>query len=302
LILANYLNLKPVEFDALGKRNQDAFVWEGRILMPKYDGCFAMVAFWNGVPNSIMSRTGEYVKSMDHIYADLLAAYPWIASNKGGTMVLGEAWNPGKEFSELSGIFRRQYPQPALGFAPFDIVNFRMENFALPALYSSAPYAERLSGLEVQAVGSTMIFRPTPHRCVNKVEAWAYARKLKELGGYDGAICSDPDATYTPGAGKAGEFIKLKPLVSYSLEVVAVILSRGAMTGRAIGTPVVRFRNGRCGVGTGFSNDAAEGWASDPTTIVGKIIEVGAMGVSSKGLLREPRFIGIREDVINPDY
>lgn len=299
--MSKYLNLKPVEFDALGKKTQAAFKWEGRILLPKYDGCFAMVAFNNGHPAFVMSRTGEVVKSMDHIFEDLLVTYPHLANTKGGWMVLGEAWTPGKEFAELSGTFRRQYAQPGLGFAPFDLVRY-VQPADLPVLSSPHPYRERLSLLSSGRRVLPSVTLPTAVVCQGAEHALQYARNLKDLGGYDGAIASDPEAAYTPGAGKAGEFVKLKPLVTYSLEVVDVLRTVGEKTGRPIGTPVVRFKEGTCGVGTGFSADEALAWFNDPRQIIGKIIEVEAMGVSSKGLLREPRYKGIRDDVTKADY
>jgi DNA ligase-1 len=297
----SYLNLKPVEFDAMGKRNQQQFRWDGRILLPKYDGCFAMVAFWDGKLDYIMSRTGEVVKSMDHIGEDLLTRYPGLAKSKAGWMVLGEAWNPGKEFADLSGEFRRQRPQPQLGFAPFDLVHYRHDNDAdLPTLWSTTPYRERLALLEAANARQVAcnVFPPVPVTCEGKDHAERYARCLKDMGGYDGAVCADPDATYTPGAGKAGEFIKVKPLVSYSLECVGYEADVGAKTGRATGCLIVRFKGGNCGVATGLS----EAQQANLQQFVGKIIEVEAMGVSSKGLLREPRFKGVRTDVKQADY
>jgi ATP-dependent DNA ligase len=297
----SYLNLKPIEFGAMGAKRQATFDWAGRILLPKYDGCFAMVGFWNGVAHNIWSRTGELVKSMDHVHEDLLVKYPWIADTKGGFMVLGEAWNPGSEFAELSGIFRRQYAQPQLGFAPFDTVYYNRDG-PKPMLFSTDTYQDRLANLEGGRHVAVNIYAPVPVVCEDEVHAVRYAKNLKDLGGYDGAICSDPYASYTPGAGKGGEFIKLKPLSSYSLEVTGLLVDEGEKTGRVTGALQVRFKGGTCGVGTGFSNEAMVGWATGREPIIGKIIEVEAMGVSSKGLLREPRFKGIRHDVTTPDY
>lgn len=294
-----YLNLKPVEFDALGKKAQAAFQWEGRVLLPKYDGCFAMVAFVDGEPFYVMSRTGEVVKSMAHIGPALLKTYPWLASTRGGVMVLGEAWNPGCEFSDLSGIFRRQYPQPDLGFAPFDIVGWAPipDSDGMPRLHSDRPYRHRLNDLEKGAMGNG-IYCPVPADCASKDQAWSYAQTLKRMGGYDGAICADAAASYTPGAGKGGEFIKLKPLLSYSLECTGYEAAVGAKTGRATVALVVRFKEGRpLRVATGLSFVQQD----NPEQFVGKIIEVEAMGLSSNGLLREPRFKGVRDDA-RPDF
>jgi ATP-dependent DNA ligase len=293
-----YLNLKPVEFDALSVKKRKAFDWSGRILLPKYDGCFAMVAFWNGEPNFIMSRTGETVKSMDHIYDDLFIRYPWLNGREdGGVMILGEAWTPGLDFNEISGMFRRQSLQVDLGFAPFDMVHYRQPG-ATPELWSKRPYIERLYALRSPRARGAMVVPPVVTLCEGQEHAMQYARSLKDVGGYDGAICADPYASYTPGAGKGGEFIKVKPLVSYSLECIGYESAVGAKTGRATGCLLVRFKGGTCGVATGLS----EAQQADLKQFVGKIIEVEAMGASAHGLLREPRFKGVRTDVTKADY
>ena len=297
--MAKVLNLKPVEFDALSAKKQAAFQWAGRILLPKYDGCFAMMLFFDGKPAEILSRTGEVVASMEHLFEDALVRYPDIAKTQGGVALLGEAWIPGYEFAELSGMFRRQYPQPALCFAVFDTVQWEGDPFN-PKLFSAHPYKHRVELLQRQArhILSSVI-PPLPITCESQGHAITYAKLCKDKGGYDGAICSDPNAVYLPGAGKDGEFIKLKPLVSYSLLVVGFDEAVGAKTGRATGCLKVRFKDGgTLGVATGLS----EAEQADLASFVGKIIEVEAMGISSKGLLREPRFKGIRSDVTTPDY
>lgn len=294
----SYLNLKPIEFDALSKKKTKTFSWAGRILLPKYDGCFAMVGFMDGEPYAIWSRTGEEVKSMGHVYDLLLAAYPWITRTRGGLMVLGEAWLPTEDFADISGMFRRQYPQPQLGFAPFDLVPFKMGS-GHPLLSSGDPYAVRLDQLVRPATHPGRLYVPAPTVTNTLEQAAELARHYKALGGYDGAISSDPNAGYYPGSGKDGEFIKIKPLLSYTLECVGYEADVGTKTGRPTGALVVRFKGGkRLRVATGLS----EAQQADLKQFVGKLIEVEAMGASSKGLLREPRFKGVRTDVTKADY
>jgi DNA ligase-1 len=50
-------------------------------------------------------------------------------------------------------------------------------------------------------------------------------------------------------------------------------------------------------VSTGLTQEQADAFTADPALIVGQHIEVEAMGLTSTGLLREPRFKGIRTDV-----
>lgn len=295
--MSTYLNLKPVDFDKLSTKRQAAVTWPGRILLPKYDGCLALVFFRYGKLLAIMSRDGKLVKSMDHIAEDLLLRYPMLAETKA-VCIIGEAWSPGKEFADLSGTFRRQSPQRHLGFAPFDVVQFSWEMPGVPQLFSGRSYRDRLSLLEDARQIACLVFPPLPVICESKEHAERYAQNLKDMGGYDGAVASDPDAIYEVSDGK-GEFLKIKPLLSYTLECTGYEASVGEKTGRPTVALVVRFKGGTCKVGTGLS----EAEQANPEQFVGKLIEVECMGVyPGDGKMREPRFKGVRNDVTVADY
>ena len=296
--MSQYLNLKPVEFSSLSAKAQAKINWEGRIAMPKYDGCFAIFLFEHGNCVGILSRDGKPVRSMAHIAADLPTAYPDLTT-EGYVAILGEAWSPTMTFADNSGAFRRHSMQAQLGFAPFDFVYWSGSADA-PVLSSPLPYRSRLKWLENRATAgaATMIFRPIPTTVRSEEDAVYYAQHLKKVGNYDGAVVSDPDAPYVVSNGSAGEFLKIKPLVSYSLVVLDAEQSVGEKTGRPTGAVLVRWKDGRTfKVGTGFS----EAEQADLSTFVGKVIEVSAMGEYPGGALREPRYCGIRDDVV-PDF
>lgn len=299
--MSQYLNLKPVDYDKLSPKAKAKVQWKGRKLLPKYDGCFMMVGFWDGKPDFILSRTGEVVKSCDHIPDDIIKRYPKLSGVKGGKVLLGEAWRAGTDFAVLSGEFRRQRAQLALGFAVFDIVDYTIGSNDLPNLFSPFTYAERLGLLEQceRYVGGNC-FPPLSVDCEDEAHAWRYARTLKAMGGYDGAVAGDPYANYVPGSGSAGEFLKVKPLLSFTLEVTGFEQDVGAKTGRPTGALVVRFKNTTCKVATGLTEDEQ----ANLRQFVGKLIEVQCMGVypGDDGLMREPRFVGVRDDVTKADY
>ena len=297
--LSTYLNLKPIEYDKLSAKRKADVKWEGRILLPKYDGCLALVCLWDGKLDFIISRDGKPVTSMDHIYEDLILRYPWMASTRGGLCVLGEAWIPGTPFAEISGTYRRKRPQPSLGLAVFDVVEYTYDSADLPVLRDGRPYSERVGTLQDARAGLCNVFPPLPVLCEGEDHAWRYANNLKKLVGYDGAIASDPYATYEVSDGR-GEFLKCKPLRSFTLEVVAVETGVGEKTGRATCALVTRFKQTVCKVGTGLS----EAEQANPEQFIGKLVEVTCMDVypGDDGLMREPRYVGIRDDVTTPDY
>ena len=304
--MSQYLNLKPTDFDKLSAKAQAAVQWEGRYLLPKWDGCMCLIGFMDGKPDFILSRDGKPVKSMDHMYEDILRRWPSVATSTGGVCFIGEAWIPNAAFKDISGTFRRHSAQPALHYAVFDLVNYGKEaDNGDPKLWSEWPYDKRLRWLaffgNAQAAGHAMF--KWPLMCQGEAHATAYAKNLKALGGYDGCIASDPTATYTPGSGSNGEFLKVKPLQSFTLEVVGLSVGVGAKTGRATAALQVRFKGGMCGVGTGFDHEDAAGWIANPATVIGYKVEIECMGVydGPLGMMREPRFVGFRHDA-KADY
>ena len=304
--MSQYLNLKPVEYSNLSAKAQAAIKWEGRYLLPKWDGCMCLIGFFDGKPDFILSRDGKPVRSMEHMYGDLLRRWPSIATSKGGVCFLGEAWIPNAAFKDISGTFRRHSAQPALHFAVFDVVHYvREADNGEPKLWSDWSYDRRLRWLShfsnTEAAGHA--FFKWPLMCQGEAHAVTYAKNLKALGGYDGCIASDPHATYAPGSGSSGEFLKVKPLQSFTLKVMAVTSSTGIKTGRPTVALQVLFKDGLCGVGTGFSHEQAVAWTEQPSSVIGTMIEVECMGVYDglSGMMREPRFVGFRHDA-KADY
>jgi len=301
--MSQYLNLKPVEFDKLSAKAKAKINLAGRMMLPKYDGCFCIFVYEDGVPLAVLSRDGKLVRSMEHIHCDLLRRYPWIGSQGFGKVaILGEAWSPSKDFAENSGAFRRHSTQHDLGFAPFDAVLWEGTALA-PKLYSPMPYRDRLRmlGHEYAHPGPFLIHTPTPVVCEGAEHAERYARHLKAHGSYDGAIISDPDAVYLVSNGSAGEFLKIKPLLSFSLMVTGIVTDVGEKTGRPTGALVVRFKNTK---GSKVATGLSEEQQANLEQFIGKIIEVQCMSVypGEFGKMREPRFVGVRDDVTQADY
>ena len=309
--MADYIVHKAVEYNALSKATQQGLEEEGDwIISPKYDGCHVIFLFTEGEFLGAVSRTGELVRSMNHIAVELLAMYPL---DEGSIAVCGEAWMRGKEFNEISGAFRRHAPQPQLQFVPFDIVPWTADA-AGPALVPrlglangrqhTVPYIDRLAILTSPAVDgdkvlaveaeSTGMTAFTPALAM----ATVLAKRLKARTDnfFDGIVMAQANGLYKVGAGKGGEFIKVKPLLSYSVKVGAVIADVGGKTGK--NTCVLCFDlDGHVQkVSTGLTQEQADAFVENPNRILDKTIEVEAMGKTVNGYLREPRFKGIRDD------
>jgi DNA ligase-1 len=271
------------------------------IAQPKYDGCNLTVIIYLDGNVLAFSRTGEEVKSVDHIKM-ALAAMPGIRPGA----YLGEAWAPDLEFNEISGLFRRQATTEEtcrLQMAIFDYVD--LEDYLGGDCV--VPYDIRVAWLPentdlgivkqghapVWLAGSfgklaeTLPGNTAQHVC----------NKLVESGGYDGLILRDPNGGWRKGSnGTTGEIIKIKRVLSFDLRCVGWDEGKGRNAGR-MGNIVCAFEGKYLNVGTGFTDSQRE----DPDQFVDQIVEIEAMDYSSDGLLREPRFKGIRHDKLEAD-
>ena len=305
--MAGYIVHKAIEPDALSARTKAALeTRQDWIISPKYDGCQVVFFFKDGQHVMTKSRGGEAVQSMQHI-ADKLVALFKHHIQFGQIAICGEAWTHGRDFNELSGMFRRQYPALDLGFAPFDLVawEYRADTFSGPAveLFSIVPYSIRVNALNQRqaGVGDGYVYRGRRYTLTGPLsyvmqvaEQEAKWYKASTIGAYDGVVVARANGSYIQGSGKGGEFIKCKPLISFTVTVHGAALDFGTKTGKNTAALKFMLDGIEQKVSTGLTQDqvneiTAVGWD-------GYRIEVEAMGKTVNGFLREPRFKGIRTD------
>lgn len=254
------------------------------IMMPKYDGCLAIV-----VPDGqgyVLTRTGELITSIPHVLAQAREMLP-------GYVIFGEVYKFDTPFKDISGSFRRHAPQDDLILVAFDavpLVDWRAgkcdESYkARLARLLNAWHASHVPAISVAPAGAA-------------VASQGFANSLVEQGGYDGAILRRANAGWHVGASKNGEAIKVKPVKSLDLRAVSWFWGKGKHAGRAGGI-VVEYRGVTTQVGTGFSDAEREDIADNGAIDV--IAEIEFMELTADGKLREPRFKGWRFDKDQPD-
>ena len=308
--MSDYIVHKAVELDNLSVKARNAITETQWIVSPKYDGCHVVFLFDSGKHIQTLSRSGEVVRSMDHVGRSLLDLYP---ISSGRIAICGEAWMVGEEFNVISGTFRRHEPQPQLQFVPFDIVPFdyNTDSAAGPTVLLGqfdhrpypAPYAKRLEALTQQRCKDTpsqvllprwYFVRGTLDEAMQGATAYAKEHKARTDSFFDGAVLAQYSGKYNVGSGKGGEFIKCKPLLSYTVTVTGAALDFGTKTGKHTAALKFMLDGMEQKVSTGLTQAQVEeitavGWD-------GYRIEVEAMGKTVNGFLREPRFKGIRTD------
>ena len=291
-----YINQAPREFakqSAAFKKahpSLDSLPSSEYTMQPKYDGCHLIVHLpVDGTPRAF-SRTGEPVRSVDHIIAQMVLVFG------SGWTIFGEAYAFGLSFPEISGNFRQHKLAENLYFMAFDAVPSSAFDLGL---YYPTPYLERLAALRaaVRAVGTQApAIVVTPDLPLDNPTG--FAGRLKKQGGFDGAIVRRSAAGWQAGDSKNGEVIKVKPVESLDLRVRGWFLGKGKHANRAGGI-YVEYNGVQTGVGTGFTDDERSIIAQG--TRDGAIAEVEFMGFTEDGALREPRFKGWRYDKLKAD-
>lgn len=259
----------------------DDLPFDDYVMMPKYDGCLAIIT-----PDCVVTRTGEPIRSIPQCSQAVAEVLP-------GHVVFGEVYKFDTPFKDISGSFRRHKPQPDLLVVVFDAVPFK--NWLTAKC--DKPYIERYAALK-EAVLRT----PTPSLIVapalDLAAPQGFANAMVATGGYDGAIIRRKSAGWATGASKNGEAIKVKPVKSLDLRSVGWFAGRGKHEGRCGGI-FVEYRGVKTQVGTGFTDKEREAIATGCHD--GAIAEVEFMELTTDGKLREPRFKGWRHDKERPD-
>lgn len=253
----------------------------------KYDGCCAVLKFGTGGRFiEALSRTGENAISMQNIG---IAMYQLYGDAIANTVIIGEAWWPGKgEFNKISGEFRRYTPSDKLLLAINDVIP--LTDFERGEC--DTEYQERVRAW--RTVKEERFFFVQCY-CPGSSDPQEKCNQLVKVGGFDGLVLRKQDGKWKVGRGTTGEIVKVKQKLSFDLRVLEVNTVTGEKTGRDVFKLVVDFRGKPLGVGSGLPHTREE------VPNVGDIVEVEAMDYSSDGLLREPRFKGVRFDKLQPD-
>jgi ATP-dependent DNA ligase len=271
---------------ALEKLPAEEFVYQH-----KHDGCSIIILVGVNVVR-IFSREGNEVKSMPHIAEHIRKA----SQDRPNMVYFGEAYHNDMLFKDISGMFRRQSPQPELQAWLFDSVT--LQEFREGK--STRPYSQRLKALRgINSANRDHIVLPvatfgTLSEATEAVSPW---RKdgLYEL---DGFMQKQLSAGWDAGVDTEGRTLKLKDHISVDLECVGDVEGEGKFSGM-IGALLVKWRGETVRVSGGkLTTEERKRYADGG--LDGKIVEVHALGITPDGKLREPRFQRIRDDKTEP--
>ena len=261
----------------------------------KLDGVFCF-AYVSNNDCYIYSRTGEEYTSLRHLRPELIK----VAKETQCEIIIFEAYTEGVPQPTISGWCRdtkRQHTE--VEAYVHDIMTF--DDFKKAS--TQLCYGERAEYL-------IRLFTQNHFEYIHKVHQYFYhsvaavmalAENVWKSGG-EGVVYREYFSGYMPGK-RNSTMVKIKKGVSYDLKVAAVEEGKGKYVG-CVGKLICHDRNGKVvKVGSGLTDEQRKTWWSPwgYDEVVGKIVQIDAMAVSSKGVLREPRFKGIRHDKMEVD-
>lgn len=269
-------------------------VWE-----VKYDGDNVILIKAAGKAYAYSRQGGEVAGAMDkHLRAmESLALDNYV--------LFGEAWHPEMLHSVIDGDFRRGHDRDEprrLKVMVFDTVSLA----EFMAGKSTSSFASRRTDLEhkiyaLRNFGFGNLFEPTFLSISKDVcqEHVTSRREDGELFEIDGFMRKAAHGHWIAGSGSGGEVLKDKDLYTVDLKVEGLVEGEGKFAGM-LGAYECTYKGQPQRVGGGRLTDKQRKaiWA-DKTTVdggIGSIIEVHALGESTNGLLREPRFAMVRYD------
>lgn len=259
----------------------------------KLDGVFAFAISLDNECH-ILSRTGEEYTSLEHLKEPLLA----ISKEIQCEVIIFEAYAKGVPQPTISG-WCRDTKKQHLEVEAYIHDAMPLGEFAGTGFAES--YYVRAEYLRLHMVQNPYLHLVEQRHITNEKALFAMAESIWAAGG-EGVVARPEFAGYYPG--KRNQYmVKLKKGVSFDLKVVALEEGTGKYKG-CTGKLVCQDRNGKkIKVGSGLNDEQRRTWWSPfgYDCIIGKIVQIDAMAVSTKGVLREPRFKGIRLDKTEVD-
>lgn len=245
----------------------------------KYDGVFCCAIMDYEGEVHICSRTGEEFLSMEHLkepFKKQMEASPISA------YIIFEACIPNNTQNIVSGACRdtkKQHPEIVAYIHTF------VEN--------DVAFITRAD------IGEYPPFVIVDHKPVQSLtEAMMKAEEIWNRGGEGLVLHANLFQPYQGGK-RNSSIIKIKKGLSVDLRCTGVFRGAGKYAD-TLGGILCSYKGKTIRV-SGMTDADRKDWWKDNSIVVGKIVQIDAMGESAKGVLREPRFKGIRFDKEEPD-
>ena len=258
----------------------------------KFDGVFCCAFYKPDGTVGIFSRTGEEYLSMNHLKSQLFYT---LLDKRLRLLVLFEAMIDGEKQIVISGACRdpkKQHPEiKAYVHSFIDKDNWFMRAWEVKDF--------NIGRKHLIATATKDVFFIPNYIVTNLDSAYIAASIVWDRGG-EGVVLTFNADKYQPGK-RNESMIKIKQGVSVDLEVVDTYEGKGKYSG-TLGGLICRYKDNKSIKVSGMTDVERSAWWGYKSLIVGKIVQIDAMAESANGLLREPRFKGIRYDKDTADF
>jgi len=274
-----------------------------RIYSYKLDGIRCVALRVNG-EWLLKSRQGHDILTCDHIKDRLEKLYNRVSY----TFFDGELFTEGMKFEEVQGkvmAFKK-------GQAPEIDYHIFCCGLAEDFLAQNNTNILSTHGLDVSDIDDIFVAdlgeHPFNDETINLLMEEAFSK------GYEGLMLRNISSLYD--FKRSDALLKIKKLAGSDVgEVVSDCLVTGIVIDKfpvcemvdGVNTMIYKQlltklnviqKDGKdCVVGSGFPRDIREAWTTDPSLVVGKVIEVLHQECGSNGRMRFPRFYRVREDL-----
>ena len=252
---------------------------------PKLDGirCFVIV---DGENVQMFARSGKLITNFENTLAPEL-------KKLGDGCYDGELM--GQDFiSLMRQAYRKENVDVTNTFlALFDYVPLTEWNTKETVLSCEERYEELLDKLSENDVNLSLL---QPVERINVESSWDEIKQQHDdfvAEGYEGAMIKLLDAPYKFGRG--WEVMKLKAFHDVDLQIVDLIEGTGKHAGK-LGSVKVIYEGVSVQVGSGFTDEMREIIWRDPSSFIGRTVEIRYQEITPDGSLRFPTFVCFRND------
>jgi len=239
---------------------------------PKLDG---MRALGDAVNGTLTSRSGNLIKTLDHITNEL----PYM-----GIMLDGELYAHGETFQENMRMIKKYRPGKT------ENVKYHVYDLIL-----DKPFRDRLDILQRLYSRCPDVIEYVPTKIISNKEDLMKFHALNISEGYEGTIVRHGDEGYKLN-GRSSSLLKLKDFEDMSLILMDVVPSEKRPTH---GKPIFFWEgaeNNRLGAGISLSHAEAEDLLANKHLHIGKACELRFFEYSDTGVPRHPVMYGFRLD------
>ena len=253
--------------------------YKNYFMSQKLDGVFVCAHKKEDNTVVMLSSSGKQYVSLKHLEESMSTILKPLES------IIFEAYVPNVEQSVISGLVRNT-KQQALIIQAWCHTLITKDN--------TEPYSETIHELWSRIVDKEPygVFIVPQMRINNIYEVSSFYNEVVSIDG-EGLILRDIRVPYLHGK-RNKSMVKIKKTFTVDIPVIGVLEGKGKYTGTT-GALVCKFYGKELTI-SGFSDELRRTWWDNPELIVGKIVEVETMRVTSGGSLREPRFKRVRYD------